>query len=142
MAGQALERLRYPRTVVRDVTRMVANHMRFMDVPRMKRATLRRLVAATTFPRELELHRLDCLCSHQDLSNVEFLRRFMQALEEEPALPEPWVDGHDLMRLGLEEGPRIGFWLKKAYEAQLEGRFETRDELLTWLADALDVSPD
>lgn len=133
VAGNILRRLKLPSRVIEDVVEAIGNHMRFMDVQRMRPATLRRLVGAPTFAMELELHRLDCLASHGDLSNYEYVRRFAEELEDEPALPAPWITGHDLMALGLAEGPEVGRWHRRAYEAQLEGRFPDRDALLEWV---------
>lgn len=136
-AERILQRLRLPARDIEAVVHCIRNHMRFMDVQDMRRSTLRRLVGAPTFEVELELHRLDCICSHGDLGNYEFLERFIEELRNEPALPDPWVTGHDLLALGLPEGPRIGHWHRKAYEAQLEGRFANREDLLKWVGDSL-----
>ena len=114
--------------------------MRFMDVRNMKRSTLRRLVGAPTFPIELEWHRLDCLASHGDLANYQFLLDFLNQIAEEPVLPEHWITGHDLMELGIPEGAQVGSWRTKTYDAQLEGRFKTREELLNWLKKELKKS--
>ena len=54
-----------------------------------------------------------------------------------PVLPAPWITGHDILSLGIPEGREVGSWHKKAYEAQLEGRFEKRDDLLAWLQSEL-----
>jgi hypothetical protein len=37
------------------------------------------------------------------------------------------------MNLGIPEGPQIRIWKARAYEAQLEERFRTREELQEWL---------
>ena len=133
MATEILRRLKLPNAVIEGATHCIANHMRFMDVPNMKRSTLRRMVGDPLFPSELKLHRLDCLCSHGDLSNYTFLRQFQKDLANEPVLPDPWISGHDIMALGILEGPAIGHWHKTAYERQLEGSSASKEELLTWL---------
>ena len=128
-----LERLRFPAADTADIAFMVGNHMRFMKVEEMRRATLRRLVGAPTFPLELELHRLDCAASHGKLDNYDFLDAFQKQMAAEPVLPEPWITGYDLMGLGIPQGPEVGVWRKKAYDAQLEGMFPDRAALLAWL---------
>jgi poly(A) polymerase len=132
-----LRRLKLPGPVVEEAAHMVKNHMRFMDVRRMRRSTLRRMVGAPTFTEELELHRVDCLCSHGGLDNYDFLRAFQEELRQEPALPPPWITGHDLMALGLPQGPDVGKWHRLAYDAQLENRFPDRAALLEWLRSAV-----
>lgn len=133
MAAQIMKRLRLPKNDIEVVARCVHDHMRFMDVQHMRSSTLRRWIAEPTFLIELELHRLDCICSHGKLDNYERLTDFMQKLSDEPVLPKSWVDGHDVMALGVEPGPEVGRWLNRAFERQLEGLAADREELLHWL---------
>jgi len=133
MAADILRRLKMSTADLEAITYCIQNHMRFKEARKMRRATLRRLVGAPTFPVELELHRLDCRSSHGDLGNYEFLLQFQEALKNEPVLPKPWVTGHDLLARGLPAGPELGRWHRRAYDAQLEGRFTSREELLAWL---------
>lgn len=137
MAEAILRRLKMPTRFVETVATCVHNHMRFMDVQKMRRSTLRRLIGEPTFPVELELHRLDCLASHGKLANYDFLKRFLQELADEPVLPTPWITGDDLLALGLPEGPDIGKWMKRAYDAQIDGRAANRETLLMWLKSEL-----
>lgn len=133
IAEQILKRLRLPNRDSEVVIHCIRNHMHFMNVQKMRKSTLRQFVGAPTFPIELELHRLDCLSSHGDLAHHGFLEKFLNDLQNEPVLPAPWITGHDILSLGIPEGREVGSWHKKAYEAQLEGRFENRDVLLAWL---------
>lgn len=128
-----LERLKFSCDDRDAICFMVGNHMRFIDVKSMRRATLRRLVGAPTFLPEMELHRLDCASSHGDLENHEYLMEFRRQMDSEPVLPEPWVNGRDIIALGIPEGPEVGVWRKKAYDVQLEGVLTDRAALLDWL---------
>lgn len=133
MAEAVMKRLRMANDDIKAVTFCIANHMRFMEVQRMKRSTLLRMIGADTFPLELELHRLDCLASHGDLANYNFLQEFIRARAAEPALPPPLITGRDIMALGIHHGPEIGHWKQAAYEAQLNGQFADQDAGLEWL---------
>ncbi len=141
MAGSILKRLRLPNDDIKAVCDCVANHMRFMDVQRMRPATLRRLVGAPTFATELELHRIDCAASHGDMGNYDFLVKFQEELRNQPVLPKPWINGHDLMKLGITDGPEIGRWKQLVYEAQLEGVLTDRDAALAWLRAQMPKAP-
>lgn len=132
-ARRIMERLRFSNDDADAIAFMIGNHMRYADVANMRRSTLRRLVGAPTFPAELELHRLDCEASHGDLANYRFLAEFREKMDLEPVLPPPWITGRDIMALGVPEGPDVGAWRKKAYDAQLEGTFPDRESLLDWL---------
>ncbi len=133
MATAILERLRLSREQIDVVSHCVGNHMKFIDVPNMKKSTLRRLVGGGTFEDELRLHRLDCVCSHGNLSNYNFLRKFMDETPPAEVLPGRWLSGRDILALGIPEGPEIGKWLRIAYDAQLEGSVASREELLRWV---------
>lgn len=137
MAEAILRRLRMSNAFIDRVVTAVRQHMRFIEVRNMRDATLRRMLAAPTLPLELELHRLDCLSSHGDLGNYEFLQERISALAREVKLPEPWVSGRDLMALGIPEGPLVGQWRRRAYDAQLNGQFASREALLAWLGSEL-----
>lgn len=133
MARAILERLRFPNDDADVIAYAVGNHMRFVNTKEMRRATLRRLVGAPTFPLELELHRLDCEACHGDLENYHHLMAFRDEMRAEPVLPAPWVNGRDVMELGVPEGPMVGYWRKRAYDAQLEGIVGSREALVAWL---------
>jgi len=141
IARDILTRLRFSRREIADISFIIGNHMRFMDVRNMRRSTLLRLVSAPTFPTELELHRLDCLCSHGDLSNYRFLKSFSEGLRGDTRLPSRWINGHDILALGVAPGPRVGELLKKAYEAQLDNRFSDRQALLQWVRELVSQGP-
>ena len=133
LAEAILKRLRLPNDDIKAIAFCIGNHMRFMDVQRMRKATLCRLVGAPTFATELELHRLDCAASHGDLSNHAFLVAFQAACRAEPVLPKPWVTGHDILFLGVSAGREIGRWKQMVYDAQLEGLVKNREAALDWL---------
>ncbi len=137
MAEDILRRLRLPAKEIKQILTAVDGHMRFKDVQKMNKSTLRKLMGADTFDMELELHRIDCSGSHGLLDNYEFLLEKAAEMSNEPVLPEHWISGRNLINLGIPPGPKIGDLLKIAYDAQLEGRFETRDELLDWLKTTL-----
>lgn len=133
IAAAILQRLRLPSADIKAVSHIIGNHMRFMDVRRMRQSTLRRLITAETFPVELELHRLDCVASHGDMQNFSFLTDLKMKFESEPVLPQPLVSGEDIIACGVPRGPLIGRLKKAVYDAQLEDKFNGRAEALEWL---------
>ncbi len=139
MAEKILRRLKLPTKEIQQIVKAVGGHMRFKDVMKMNKSTLRKLMGAETFDLELELHRIDCSGSHGLLENYNFLLEKSEEMETEPILPERWISGKDLIGLGVQPGPRIGELLKKAYDAQLEGRFGHREKLLAWIRTQIEV---
>jgi len=47
--------------------------------------------------------------------------------------PQPILLGRHLLNLGMKPGPHMGEILKAAFEAQLDGQFETLKESKEWL---------
>ncbi|MEI7851651.1 MAG: HDIG domain-containing metalloprotein [Kiritimatiellales bacterium] len=133
MAEEILRRLKLPVKEIKQIVTAVDGHMRFKDVQKMNKSTLRKLMGAETFDLELELHRLDCAGSHRMLDNHQFLLGKAEEMKNEPILPEKWITGKDLRELGVPPGPQMGALLQQAYDAQLEGRFPDRTALLDWL---------
>lgn len=133
MAETILRRLRYPNHVIADAVAMVARHMQFMNVQKMRVAKLKRFMAEPTFDRELELHRVDCASSNGFTDNYEFLQAREAEFAAEPLIPPPLVTGKDLIQIGLQPGPRFKEILEAVQTEQLEGRILEREAALELL---------
>src|SRR6185437_3053055 len=68
VAEEICRRFRFSNDDAEQVAALVGNHMRFKDVPQMRDSTLKRFARLPRFEEHLELHRLDCLSSHGNLS--------------------------------------------------------------------------
>jgi len=133
MSLTILQRLRFPNEVIDAVLPAVRLHMSFKDVPNMRVATLKRMMARPTFEDELELHRVDCLGSHGMLDNHATLIAKREEFSHEPLIPAPLITGHDLIALGWKPGPRFAEILQAIQTRQLEGTLHTREEALEWI---------
>jgi putative nucleotidyltransferase with HDIG domain len=132
MARAILNRLRFPKKQTEEIVACVRNHMQFKDVKQMRKATLRRLLLRETFPLELELHRLDCLGSHGDLSHYDFLLEQAEELKKKPAIRPPLLTGDDLIELGMKPGPTMGALLAEIREKQLADELKTSRQAKAW----------
>ncbi|HOM58511.1 MAG TPA: CCA tRNA nucleotidyltransferase [Kiritimatiellia bacterium] len=128
MAEELLTRLRQPSARIAEVRALVAGHMRGVESGKMRRATLRRFMGEPTFPRMLELMRLDIQHSNGDLTPWRQLVEAYAAFVSEPVLPEPLVRGRDLIAWGVPSGPQVGKLLRELYDAQLEGQLATLEQ--------------
>ncbi len=133
LTEQIMERLRFSRAEIEATAEMVRQHMVFKDVPNMRVAKLKRFMARPTFRDEMELHRVDCMGSHQMLDNYEFLQEKKEEFANEPIIPPPLLRGDDLIALGLKPGPKFGAILEAVETRQLEGALRDRDEALAWV---------
>jgi poly(A) polymerase len=130
LAHGILTRLRFSRDQIEQVEALVANHMRFKDVHRMKESTLKRFLRMPDFAEHLELHRLDALSASGRLENYELAKRKLEEFPEERLRPDPLVTGADLIGAGYEPGPLFAKMLAAVEDAQLEGRIHTPGEAL------------
>jgi len=130
MAEEICRRLRFSNEDTAQIAALVANHMRFKDVLQMKPATLKRFVRLDHFEEHMELHRLDCLSSHRNLDNYDFMRRFLAETPPEQVRPPRLLSGDDLVRLGYRPGPAFKAILEAVEEAQLNGMLNTHEEAL------------
>ncbi len=134
IAGGICNRLRYSTDQTRHITRLVADHHRFMHVREMRPSKLKRFLRTERFDDHLELHRLDCLASHGNLANHRFCRNALEDLLPEDIRPAPLITGHDLIALGYTPGPAFKQVLSAVEDGQLEGKVTDRESALA-LAD-------
>ena len=130
MAEEICRRFRFSNDDTAQIVALVANHLRFKDVPQMKPATLKRFVRLSRFDEHMELHRLDCLSSHRNLGNYEFMRRFLAETPLEHVRPPRLITGDDLVRMGYRPGSAFKAMLDAVEEAQLNGVIQTHEEAL------------
>jgi poly(A) polymerase len=130
MAEDICRRFRLSNDDTSQVLSLVANHMRFADVTRMKESTLKRFFRLPRFEEQLELHRLDCMSSHRDLSLYEFTKEKFQALPVEQIRPALLITGNDLIAAGYKPGPAFKGLLTAVEDAQLDGSIRTKEEAL------------
>ena len=141
MTGHILRRLKFSNDIIEATVEAVLLHMKFMHVKDMRTAKLKRWMAHPTFPDQLALHRVDCLGCHGMLDNYEFLQAKQEEFANEPVIPPPLVNGHDLLAAGYPGGPEIGRLLILVQDQQLEGALTTREEALAWLATEAPLPP-
>jgi len=137
MAREILERLKFPRKQSDEIVQTVRYHMKFKDALEMRKATLRRLLLRSTFPLELELHRLDCLGSHRRLDVYDFLVAQSKQLQDQPHIRPPLITGDELIAMGMKPGPRLGALLAEIRDKQLQDELKTRDEARLWASERI-----
>ena len=133
MAEEICRRLRMSNDDTEQIVALVANHMRFADTFKMKPATLKRFLRLPRFEEHLEMHRIDCLASHGDLSIHSFLVQKLADTPPSEIRPQPLVTGHDLIEMGHKPGPCFREILAALEDLQLEGKLKTREEALEYL---------
>ena len=134
MAEDICRRLRISNDTTEQVVDLVKNHLRFIHVQEMRDSTLKRFLRKENFDEHMELHRLDCLASHGNLSHYDFCREKQKDFSQEQMRPKPLVKGQDLIDLGLTPGPVFSEILGALEDLQLEGRLTSKEESLDWVS--------
>ena len=134
MAEVICERLRFSNQDRDQILALIANHMRFKDVSRMRASTLKRFIRLPRFDEHLALHRLDCLSSHRHLDAYDFVRRTLEQTPAEDIRPVKLLTGNDLQNLGYQPGPLFSKILRSLEDAQLEGLVRSRAEAIAFVA--------
>ena len=130
MARSLLTRLKASNEDIERVCSLVANHMRFKDVPNMRISTLKKFLRMPHFEEHLELHRLDCLASNGRTDVYEFVKSELAELNIEQLRPPRLLTGDDLIREGYVPGPAFKRVIELTETAQLEGEIKDREQAL------------
>ncbi len=135
IADNICRRLKFSNKDREWIVALVSRHMSFLNVKEMRPSTLRRFLGAETIAEDLELHRIDCLASHRDLSNYEFVKQKLAEFKQQhkELIPPPLIKGKDLIAAGYKPGPNFQKILKAVAELQLEEKLKTKEEALKWV---------
>jgi poly(A) polymerase len=133
MAETICRRLRFSNDETDQIMALVANHMRFKDVAKMKPSTLKRFLRLPRFEEHLELHRLDCLSSHRRLESYGYVERVLAETPPEQIRPARLLTGDDLKDLGYPPSPLFGEILGAVEDAQLEGQIASKEDALAYV---------
>jgi poly(A) polymerase len=133
MARAICGRLRMSNASTERVVALVRDHLLFKDVPSMRPARLRRLLAEPHFPELLVLYKADVGACHGMASALPRIEEMRTALAQEALIPPPLLRGEDVLALGVPPGKRVGELLHEAADLQMEGGFADRAAALAWL---------
>jgi putative nucleotidyltransferase with HDIG domain len=133
LARGILRRLHFSNTDCEQIIALIANHMRFKDVRKMRESTVKRFLRLDRFGEHLELHRLDSLASHGSLENYRYMLDKLRETPPEKLAPARLITGRDLIAAGYRPGPEFAAMLRAVEDAQLEGSIATRADALGWV---------
>jgi poly(A) polymerase len=128
LARGILGRLRFSNEQIEQIEALIAQHMRFKDLHKMRESTVKRFLRMENFAEHLELQRIDCLSSNGNLENYKLALARLAELGQEELRPKPLLTGRDLIAEGYEPGPAFAKMLAAVEDAQLEARVQTREE--------------
>jgi poly(A) polymerase len=133
LAEAICRRLKFSNEDTAQILALIANHMRFIDVRKMRRSTLKRFIRQPHFDEHLALHRLDCLSSHRHLDAYDFVREILRETPPAEIRPARWLTGNDLQDLGYLPGPLFNQMLRSLEDAQLEGFINSKEDAVDYV---------
>ena len=139
MARDICRRLRRPGAVAERVAWLVDDHLRLLNAPEMRLATLKKFLRQEGIDELLELCRIDASASNGNLFHYDFCRRRLAELAVEEMKPAALLSGRELIALGHRPGPAFKEILAAVEEAQLEGTIGTREQALAWVRERFPV---
>lgn len=137
MAKEICARLRLSRRVTEKVIWLIANHMRYQSLEKMRKGRAMTLLMHPWGAESLALYRADSLASHCKTDTYEYGVKLLSQMAERP---RSFVKGSDVLALGVLPGPIVKKVLTMAYLRQLEGEFPTREAALSALQDILEIA--
>jgi poly(A) polymerase len=133
MAAEMLARLKRSRDVQERVAYLVKNHLKLCMAPRMRPATLKRMLAEDGFDELMEVAFMDAMASSSYLGFWHFCKHAMSTMTAQEIRPPRLIGGEDLKELGFTPGPRFKAILKDVEDQQLDGMLATRDDALEYV---------
>jgi len=133
VAEEICRRLRRSNAVADQVSWLVKNHLKLLNAPQMRVATLKRFLREPEIDELLELCTIDAAASNGNMYWVDFCRGKLAEFAKERAPARPLVSGDDLIALGHRPGPSFREILDAVEDAQLEGTLATKDQALDFV---------
>ena len=157
MARKVGMRLRLSRHEVARLVFLVKNHMRIADLPKMGRGKQVRFVSEGEDPEGRSLREryplffdllgvlvADCeACAHRSSGWVPILQETLRVVDHIDRVgslnkARELIDGHALLAMGIEPGPRLGRILEGIHDRILAGEITTHDQALAAARTLLD----
>jgi poly(A) polymerase len=140
MAAEMLARLKRSRAVQERVAYLVKNHLKLCMAPRMRPATLKRMLAEDGFDELMDVAFMDAMASSSYLGFWHFCRNAMSTMTAEEIRPPRLIGGDDLKQLGFTPGPKFKAILKDVEDQQLDGMLATREDALKYVLTNYELS--
>jgi tRNA nucleotidyltransferase/poly(A) polymerase len=126
--------LKLSRNQNKHIKFLLANRGRLLN-EQMSLAGLKKVLAEPYFGDLYELQKAIQKAkgkSRKSIAALIALRKRINALGDVELKPEPLLNGHDLIGLGVVQGPALGQLSEELYIAQLEGTLQTVGQARDW----------
>ena len=130
ISREIMKRMKFSTAMVETVSELVYEHMKMISVKDMKKASRKKFFAQDNFQMLLKLHEADRKAGVDRTETLDLVRSLLEEYSKEPIKPKPFVDGRDIIDMGIKEGKEVGKFKEMLYDMQLEGEFKDREQAL------------
>ncbi len=150
MTKKLLERLRFPKEIIKKVTHLVRHHMFYLEIDKVTMSAVRRFVRRVGEENLEDLFKLreaDRIGSGVPKAvpyRLRYLKFLIEKVKQQPIKPTMLkINGYDILNLGVSQGPKIGLILKVLLEEIIDNPEKNNKEYLLKRAKELkDLSED
>ncbi|MCF7846260.1 MAG: CCA tRNA nucleotidyltransferase [Candidatus Peribacteraceae bacterium] len=141
IAEKILRRLKFDGATRAKIVWLVANHMSFFDIPKMRLARRHEFFTHPWFPDLVKLTAADIRGTSP--ANFSLQRKIVHewkihTTEKLLPPPQPLLNGDEISReLFVPRGPQLGRLTKILHDAQIEGLVKSREEAVKFLESCL-----
>ena len=135
MSKKICRDLKFSNKQIEIIYELIKEHLKFKDVFKMKKSTLKRFIGMPHFEEHMALHLADCQASHGITKAYDFIMEKFDEFEDEEIKPAPLLSGKELIEMGYNPGPLFTEILNFVEEAQLEGNIQSSDEAKQLVSD-------
>lgn len=127
-------RLKMSRSDSDRIFAMIADRSKFREVFQMRESTLQRFIRQEGFEELLALHKAEATATDGNLAHYEFCASRFEEIKKTLANgPEKWLDGNDLIQLGLSPGPEFTEILRTIEDLTLDRKIRSKEEALEYV---------
>ncbi len=131
-ARKIAARLKVSNECADQMAYLVRETPKFRDAFSMREATLLRWMRAPDFELLVRFHELDAVSYDGNLAGLEFVRSIYPEAKRRFAM-KPLLTGEDLVRLGMDPGPKFAEILRTVEDLSLEGEITTNEQALDYV---------
>jgi poly(A) polymerase len=126
--------LKLSKSLTKHIKFLLANRGKLLD-DRMSLADLKKILIEPYFGDLYEFQRAIQMAEGgtANTAALENLSNRIKELGDIDLKPDPLLNGHDLIRLGVVPGPALGQLSEELYIAQLEGKLNTSEQAEQWV---------
>ena len=129
-----LSKITNDKKLIEDVVSLVKYHMRFFELGKnLKRKLIRRLSLHVNIKKLVWVYKADKYSRMEDYETESFLEEILDMYDDIQNEIKPIVKGRDLIDNGFIPSPLFGEILRKAFDAQIDGIFDTLEDGIKYI---------